>query len=260
MGINVIMKNLILRFIPKYIKNVIEEPYKNILNSRNFSFKNSEEEHKHLNFSFSQEGEDLILHRLIGTKTNGFYIDIGAHHPKRFSNTYKFYKMGWRGINIDPLPGTMKVFNEKRPEDINLEIAISNNEKEVSKYYMFNEPALNTFNEDHANHIQKNNSEYHLIKTSDIQTCKLSRVLNKYLKDGQNIDFMNIDVEGWELSVIESNDWDKYCPHYLIIESFGTKLEDDLNSEMTMKLKSYGYSLISKTVNSLIFKNEKDLL
>ena len=76
------------------------------------------------NDSYSQEGEDLIINRLIDSKKNGFYIDIGAHHPFRFSNTYKFYKMGWNGINIDAMPGSMKLFREKRPRDINIECGI----------------------------------------------------------------------------------------------------------------------------------------
>ena len=42
--------------------------------------------------SYSQEGEDMILRRLFEKQIQGFYVDVGAHHPKRFSNTYYFYK------------------------------------------------------------------------------------------------------------------------------------------------------------------------
>ena len=64
----------------------------------------------HENIYFSQEGEDVILRRIFEDQKNGFYIDIGAHHPKRFSNTYYFYDRGWEGINIDATPGSMKFF------------------------------------------------------------------------------------------------------------------------------------------------------
>ncbi|HIB94217.1 MAG TPA: SAM-dependent methyltransferase, partial [Candidatus Lambdaproteobacteria bacterium] len=93
---------------------------------------------------FSQEGEDVILRRIFEDQKNGFYIDIGAHHPKRFSNTYYFYDRGWEGINIDATPGSMKIFQKFRPRDINLEIAISEKEQQLT-YFMFNEPALNSF-------------------------------------------------------------------------------------------------------------------
>jgi len=48
--------------------------------------------------SYSQEGEDMILRRIFERQSTGFYVDVGAHHPKRFSNTYFFYKKGWSGI------------------------------------------------------------------------------------------------------------------------------------------------------------------
>lgn len=63
---------------------------------------------------FSQEGEELILSRLFGYKTNGYYVDIGCYNPKRFSNTYSFYLNGWRGINIDANIDTIKLFKKYR--------------------------------------------------------------------------------------------------------------------------------------------------
>ena len=58
------------------------------------------------------------------SKSLDTFIDVGAHHPMRFSNTYLFYKKKWKGINIDPLPGSMKLFNKLRPRDINLELGV----------------------------------------------------------------------------------------------------------------------------------------
>ena len=75
--------------------------------------------------SYSQEGEDLILDRLLRRKPRGYYVDVGAFHPKKFSNTHLFYRRGWSGINIDATPGSMDEFRRVRPRDTNLEIAIS---------------------------------------------------------------------------------------------------------------------------------------
>jgi len=86
--------------------------------------------------SYSQEGEDLILERFFEGMNTGFYVDVGAFHPKRFSNTYIFYKKGWHGINIDARPGSMKLFNFVRPRDINLEIPISNEKKRANLLYV----------------------------------------------------------------------------------------------------------------------------
>src|ERR1041385_1053171 len=92
--------------------------------------------------SYSQEGEDMILKRIFDEKKNGFYVDVGAYHPKRFSNTYYFYKKGWRGINIDAMPGSRKAFRRQRPRDINVESPISD-KHETLTYYAFDEPAIN---------------------------------------------------------------------------------------------------------------------
>ena len=75
---------------------------------------------------YSQFGEDVVLRVLVGDlKKPGFYVDVGAYHPKHLSNTYYFYKKGWRGINIDPNPKSIKLFNLLRPSDINLNVAIA---------------------------------------------------------------------------------------------------------------------------------------
>jgi len=79
--------------IKKNIKKIIPKKYfKYFVNLRNIFFD------IYATKSYSQKGEDIILRRILGEKEVGFYIDIGAHHPKRFSNTYLFYKKGWRGI------------------------------------------------------------------------------------------------------------------------------------------------------------------
>jgi hypothetical protein len=77
-------------------------------------------------------------------KTKGFYIDVGAHHPFRFSNTALFYKKGWQGINIEPDPSLIKNFNKYRTRDINLNFGVANEEKDLN-FFIFNEPAFNTF-------------------------------------------------------------------------------------------------------------------
>lgn len=75
--------------------------------------------------SYAQQGEDLILREMLAYAQSGFYVDVGAHHPFRFSNTYLFYKQGWRGINIDAMPGSMKLFDRFRPRDINIQCGVA---------------------------------------------------------------------------------------------------------------------------------------
>lgn len=208
------------------------------------------------NLSYSQEGEDLILSRFFAGKENGYYIDIGAHHPKRFSNTYIFYLKGWRGINIDALPGTKNTFDIDRPEDINLEVGVSETEGNLV-YYSFNEPALNTFDKVEAE--KKNGLQHYFIeKEIRINTFPLSYILNKYLPSNQNIDFMSIDVEGLDLQVLKSNDWEKYKPNLILVEELRTNIiEITKTSAIYRFLIDKGYLLYFRSFNTSFYKLEE---
>ena len=200
---------------------------------------------------FSQEGEDLVLSRMFNGRQNGFFVDIGAHHPKRFSNTYLLYRSGWRGINIEPNPGVKRIFDDIRPEDINIETAIGNNESE-STFYMFQEPALNTFSKTLADQYERAGQK--LIEKKAIKTRKLSSVLNEHCS-GKNIDILSIDVEGMELSVLESSDWKQYRPKMLLLEI----LDFDINHSEKYPVHNFivkkGYAIRAKTMNTVFYED-----
>lgn len=206
------------------------------------------------NPSYSQEGEDRILARYFGEKKDGFYVDIGAHHPHRFSNTYLFYLQGWRGLNIDAMPGSMSEFEKWRPEDINIETAVSS-QKQTLIYHIFNEPALNTFSKEEA--LKKDGlRNYKITGTVEIETFPLSFVLEKYLPQNQLIDFMSIDVEGLDFDVLQSNDWNRFKPGMILVESLNSSLELILQSPVFQFLKEKGYTLVAKSYNTLFFKQD----
>ena len=202
--------------------------------------------------TYSQDGEDVVLEVFLSNREKGFYIDVGAHHPYRFSNTYLFYKKGWSGINIDALPGTMKLFNKKRKRDINLELGVSKESKEMT-YYMFNEPALNGFSKE-LSESRDNEGGYKIIEKKKISTKPLLKILDEYLPKGTKIDFINIDVEGMDLEVLESNNWKKYIPEYILVECRETSFEDMNNDPIYSFLKRKGYILVAKTFRTSIFK------
>lgn len=207
-----------------------------------------------LGISYSQEGEDIFLIKYFKNKKRGFYVDVGAHHPSRFSNTYLFYKKGWKGINIDATPGSMKLFKKYRPRDINIEVPISNSSKKVN-YYMFNESALNSL----SSELSKNrdiNTRYKIKKIIKIKPEKLSKVLDKYLPPDINIDFMSIDVEGYEYNVLASNNWERYRPTYLLVEILKNKLKSTSKYDIYMLLKDKNYELFGKTGRTIIFKKK----
>jgi len=201
--------------------------------------------------AFSQEGEDLLLRRIFESQDTGFYVDVGAHHPMRFSNTYLFYNKGWRGINIDATPGSMLLFNRFRPQDINLEIPIAQEKKKMI-YHIFNEPALNTFSRETAQQFLKND-RYRIVAEKELEALPLSAVLKTYLPQGQSIDFMSIDVEGLDYEILRSNDWDIFLPKVLLVEIHANTPEQILRNSITGFLAGLDYIFYAKTVYTCFF-------
>ena len=203
--------------------------------------------------SFSQDGEDMVIEELFNDKSEGFYVDVGAHHPQRFSNTYYFYLKGWKGINIDAMPGSMKIFDDLRPRDINLEIPISD-KSEILTYYEFDEPALNSFSIPLSQErITTTNCK--IVAEIQLKTETLAEVLDKYLPPQQTIDFLSVDVEGLDYQVITSNNWDKYKPKVILVEDLEFSSLKRINtSKICLFLEEKGYILLAKTMRTLIFK------
>ncbi|WP_158796232.1 FkbM family methyltransferase [Pedobacter sp. L105] len=203
--------------------------------------------------SYSQEGEDMVYRSFYENRKHykGFYIDVGAFHPYRFSNTLYFYQSGWRGINIEPTPGAIKIFKLLRKRDINLNIGINTAMGELP-FYCFNEPALNSFNKQISENIAAA-KRYRIKKIIPVQTMPLSKILDNYLPAGTTIDFLNIDAEGLDLEVLKSNDWNKYIPLFIMIEVRIT-LEDLAISDVYNYLLARNYQLVAKTSRTSFFK------
>jgi FkbM family methyltransferase len=194
--------------------------------------------------SYSQEGEDRILARMLEGRPQGFYVDIGAHHPKRFSNTYLFYEMGWRGINIEPTPHAMDAFGQVRPRDINLPIGIAGQSGELT-FYEYDEPAFNSFDPRTKTEFAKRGHPK-LINEHRIRVESLRDVLSKHLPAGQKIDFLSIDAEGLDFEILRSNDWQKFRPDYVLLED-GHDVASALASPSAKLLAENGYALHSRT-------------
>lgn len=200
---------------------------------------------------YSQEGEDMILNRIFEGKTNGFYVDIGAHHPRRFSNTHFFYKRGWSGINVEPNPDIVRAFSMERTRDKNIQCGISIDDG-LLNYYHFSDAALNTFDESIVQ-SRLNETDYKLVKIEKVYVRRLDAVLKEFLPEGQEIDFLSIDVEGLDLSVLTSNDWDIYRPYCVLAEVLNASLEDAINGDIAKFMFDQGYSAFARTYNTIIF-------
>jgi FkbM family methyltransferase len=208
--------------------------------------------------SYSQDGEDVVLYSFFGHKKGykGFFVDVGAHHPVRFSNTWMLYKKGWKGINIDPTPGCMRPFRWLRRRDINLEMGVGSMPGTLT-FYCFDEPALNTFDKQLAD-ARNTGNPYRIVKSIDVPIKTLAQILQEHLPQGQNIDFFSIDVEGLDLDVLRSNDWSLYRPGYLLVEDTKFNLQHPEQSEIDRYLHEIGYDIIAVLQRTLIYKQLRE--
>lgn len=207
--------------------------------------------------SYSQEGEDLILSRLFDAQASGFFVDVGAHHPQRFSNTFLFYQRGWRGINIDAMPSSMAPFRRARPRDINLEIPVFKERKRL-RYYEFNEPALNGFSGE-LSAFRSGLAPYHVVRTVELEGRPLAELLAEHLPPGQPIDFLTVDVEGLDLEVLESNDWSRFRPKVVLVEALGGSLETLPSHPVCELMQRHGYQVFAKALHTVFFLSNEYL-
>ena len=172
--------------------------------------------------SWSQDGEDFILEKL--ERDPGFYVDVGAHHPHRFSVTKRLYQAGWSGISIDFTTSIDTVFPRERPRDINVRALVGPSGS--AKFFRFAEPALSTLDPERAKLLQQSGEQ--LASVEDATVTPLSMLLPS-LTAPRVIGLLTVDVEGMDLPVLESHDGKAYpvirClveisqPAYLVRES-----------------------------------------
>lgn len=195
------------------------------------------------NISFSKSGEDIQLKKIINSNTPGVYVDIGCWHPIKSSNSYFFHLRKWKGLCIDPNPELNILFQKFRATDTFINAGIGNS-KDPLKYYMFEESSMNTFSDDF---IEKNQLKSKIKNIMEIPLFSLKEILDKNLKENDRLDFFDIDVEGLDLEVLKTNDWEKYRPKVIMVES-DTSIKKDINSELAKFLESKDYRFIGKSI------------
>jgi len=241
----------ILNWVKSILPPAIKEILKDVLGRNTFKSYSQFGEDAYLNSYFRgktwQEGKVMLLQR------QGVYVDIGAYSPTECSNTHAFYRRGWRGINIDATPGVMDSFKYVRRRDINLNIAIGSGNNELVFYSWGSPSVYNTANaelaRERANVLGKDPVEI------SVSCMTLDLILDRYLEKGTKIDFMSVDVEGLDLDVLKSNNWDKYRPEVIIAEVYNENPEQLFSSELVSYMRDQDYMIIAWLNPSVIFRD-----
>ena len=196
--------------------------------------------------SYAMDNEDTAILNYFKNKKNGFYVDVGCYHPIHRNNTYLLYKKNWNGINIDTSEFSVDLFNFMRPKDLNYNCAVSNKNEIIKLFYQKKLSQLSTTEINQAKIVFQGN-----IKEKKIQAFTLDEILNRDKYKNSKIDFLDIDVEGADLKVLEGLSFDKFKPELVCVEIYGKEIK---KSDIYNFLANKNYELIWSGVFSHIFK------
>jgi FkbM family methyltransferase len=199
--------------------------------------------------SYAMDDEDTAVLNYFKGKKNGFYVDVGCYHPIHRNNTYLLYKKNWSGINIDISELSIDLFNYMRPKDLNYNCAISNKNEIIKLFYQKELSQLSTTESNQAKIVFQGN-----IKEKEIQALTLDEILNKGKFKDSKIDFLDIDVEGADLKVLEGLSFDKFQPELVCVEIHEKKIK---KSDIYNFLINKNYELLWSGVFSHIFKRSQ---
>ena len=200
---------------------------------------------------YSRWGEDSFLINYFKDISNGRYIDIGAFHPFRGSNTYLLYKKGWSGINIDLNKTSIDLFKLARPNDINLNLAISDANKKIKDYQTKDLGKMNTIDLKFASFFLKN---YHI---KESRSYNLNDILCKYNTNKNNrFELIDIDVEGSEYQILKGLNFKKYSFKLILVETHIFNLDFKQESDkIHILLKSKNYNYLKNFGETSVYEN-----
>jgi hypothetical protein len=207
---------------------------------------------KHASYysSHSQFGEDMLLRSIFENKNEGIFVDLGAHHPIYYSNTYHFYKKGWTGLNIDGKPGSMKLFNQFRSNDKNIESCIGEIDGQDVTFYEFEQSAFNTIDDQMAKDVIAKGHK--VLKSHKLKTKTLNTILKESGLPVDKVDFFNIDIEGLDKIVLMSNNWEKFSPRVIAFEDHNFTVGNIESCETLSYLMTKGYKFSGKCGPTII--------
>jgi FkbM family methyltransferase len=170
--------------------------------------------------SFSQAGEDLVVKftcHFLGI-SHFTYLDVGANDPVELNNTYFFYRMGYRGVLVEPNVSYCDKLRAVRPRDTTLAAGIGVTATREADYYIMTHPALNTFSKEEVDHQAKASKGAISVKeVIKMPLLNINDVMIEHFHGAPT--FLSVDTEGLDLAILKSIDYKRFRPKIICAET-----------------------------------------
>jgi FkbM family methyltransferase len=206
----------------------------------------------------SQDKEDEMLMQWFGALCGGTYLELGGFDGVKHSNSYVFNKaLGWKGVLIELKEGNYEKLLVNRPGEIAAinagvcsrtqtlhEVTAQN--RMAGGIWEFTAPS---FREQWWKGITLDSPG-----VREIECNTLDNLLLKYAPYISVFDFLSLDVEGAELSVLESINYDRVQFGIVFVEA--DEHNQMKNFAMRKFLESKGYTFLFDYARSYWFVND----
>jgi FkbM family methyltransferase len=207
--------------------------------------------------TYAQSGEDRIVYFILGYLgiQKKDYLDIGAWEPIANNNTYLFYRLGYRGLLIEPNVTLCKKLREVRPQDRVLEAGIGATSAREADYFVMTEPSWNTFSKEEAERQAKiTNGTISIKEVVKIPLLDINQVMAEHFQQAPA--FLSVDTQGLELAILKSIDYGRFRPKVICAETLVTGTHK-MSLEAAAFMETQGYVVRGMSLVNTIFVDSK---
>lgn len=205
--------------------------------------------------SYAQAGEDLIIDFVVQAMQieNVTYLDIGAHHPTKFSNTYLFYKRGFEGVVVEPDPELMAPIRRVRPRDTCVQAGVGVQPAADARLFVMSTRTLNTFSEEEAKRYEGMGTQ-RIEKIIPVPMVTLDEILAERFPNNEPT-LVSIDIEGLDFEVLSTLDLGKYRPPIICVETlqYSETREEVKDPRIARLMSDHDYFPFGDTYINTIF-------
>jgi FkbM family methyltransferase len=189
--------------------------------------------------------QDMIAYLYLKEKKDGFFIDIGANDGIVSSNTYALEQMGWKGVCIEPQPDIFKKLKYFRKCDCHNAALSSVSGENLEFLKSKNSDVLSGFSEWLTDEHKKTIYELGDFERINVTTKTFADIMKNY--PIKTIDFMSLDVEGYELPILNSINFSEYSFQFITVE------ENGHGDEINALLSKNGYKFLMWAGGDMVF-------